>query len=123
MSDFDQKLKDILSENDEALIEASLDGDGYWDELFATLKAKGGYRWVRVGVWIFVTIAVVLMIYSVWKFFHTDNVKMQIFYATLAVFCNQGQIAFKLWFAMHMNRRANLREIKRLRLLISQLAD
>ena len=75
MSDFDQKLKDFLSENDEALIEASLDGDGYWDELFATVKAKGGYGWVRVGVWIFVTIAVVLMIYSVWKFFHTDNVK------------------------------------------------
>ena len=39
MSDFDQKLKDLLSENDEALIEASLDGDGYWDELFASLKA------------------------------------------------------------------------------------
>lgn len=123
MSDFDQKLKDLLSENDEALIEASLDGGGYWDELFGTLKAKGGYGWVRIGVWIFVTIAVVLMFYSVWKFFHADNVKMQIFYAALAVFSNQGQIAFKLWFAMHMNRRASLREIKRLRLQITQLAD
>jgi len=46
MSDFDQKLKDLLSENDEALIEASLDGDGYWDELFATLKAKGGFGYL-----------------------------------------------------------------------------
>lgn len=121
MSDFDQKLKELLSETEEALIEESLDGSGYWDELFGTLRAKGGYGWVRVGVWIFVTVAVVLMIYAIWQFFHAETVKMQIFYAALAVFCNQGQIAFKLWFSMHMNRRASLREIKRLRIQISQL--
>jgi len=110
-----------LSETDEKFIESKLDGNGYWSDLFGTLSAKGGYRWVRIGVWIFVTLAVILMGFSIWKFFQAETVKMQIFYAALAVFCNQGQIAFKLWFAGHMDRRVLTREILRMRLQLAEL--
>ena len=92
MNDFDQKLKDLLSERDEAFIEASLDGNGYWDEMFDTLKAKGRYGWVRIGLWIGVGVAVAIMFYAIWQFFAAETVKMQIFYIGLAIFCNQGQI-------------------------------
>ena len=116
MADISVGTKLKLSEADETFIESQLDGQGYWTELFGTLSAKGGYRWVRIGVWIFVTLAVILMGFSIWKFFQAETIKMQIFYAALAVFCNQGQIAFKLWFAGHMDRRALMREIMRMRL-------
>jgi len=109
-----------LSETDETFIESQLDGQGYWSELFGTISAKGGYRWVRIGVWMFVTLAVILMGFAIWKFFQAETVKMQIFYAALAVFCNQGQIAFKLWFAGHMDRRALMREIMRLRVELAK---
>ena len=72
----------------------------------------------NIMVWMAVMIFCGLLFFCIYKFFHADTVKMQIFYASGTVLTNSAQIAFKLWFHMRLNRRVLLREIRRLQLAI-----
>lgn len=116
MSDFDERLRALLSEGDDAAIEQSL---GEKNVLVETLGAlKGPESGWNIMIWITVMIFCGLLFFCIYKFFHVETVKMQIFYAAGAVLCNSAQIAFKLWFHMRLNRHKLLREIRRLQLAI-----
>ena len=116
MSDFDERLRAILSESDDAAIDQSLGEKNVILESLGALKGpEGGWN---IMVWMAVMIFCGLLFFCIYKFFHADTVKMQIFYASGAVLTNSAQIAFKLWFHMRLNRRVLLREIRRLQLAI-----
>lgn len=120
MSDFDTRLKTLLSEEDEAFITDTIDEAGYYKTAFSSLQGKGSG--LRIGVWIGVFVACAILFFCLWQIFHVDSVREQIIYASVAVMANSAQIAFKMWFNMQLNRRLIIQEIKRLQLALSRAA-
>jgi len=118
MSDFDEKLKGLLSAEDEALLSDELEQPGYHAEMLASFKGPGSA--LRIGVWVGVAVACAILFFSIWQFFHVDTTRDQIMYASLAIMTNSAQIAFKNWFNQRLNRRAVLMEIRRLRVDIAR---
>jgi hypothetical protein len=118
MTTFDDALKKLLSEEDEAFIADTIDETGYYKTAFQSLKGQGSG--LRIGAWIAVAICCSLMFFCIWKFFQVETTQEHIFFASAAVLLNSGQIAFKLWFNMQLNRRAITQEIRRLELVIAK---
>ncbi|MFC7291482.1 DUF6768 family protein [Hirschia litorea] len=118
MSGFDDRLKGLLSAEDEAFIDESLNEDSYYKEAFASLSGPG--RGMNIMAWIGVFIFSGVILYSIFAFFQADTVKDQIMWAALAIMGNTAQIAMKLWFHNRLNRFAIVREIKRLQLEIAR---
>ena len=80
-------------------------------------------RWVTFGVCIFYFILLVPMIYSAILFFRIDQVRDQIMYAVIFLFCSHW-MAFESVFAWVMMQRPRInREIKRLELRIAELNE
>ena len=117
MSDFDERLKVLLSEGDDAAIEQSLDEKNVFAETLGSLK--GPESAINKMTWIGIMVFCILLFTCLYKFFQAETVKAQIFYASGVILTNSAQIALKLWFHMRMNRRELLREIKRLQLAIA----
>lgn len=118
MSDFDEKLKQLLSEDDEQFIANSLEETGFYSEAFSSLKGQGSNLFIFT--WLGIIIFGVVLIVSIWTFFHVDTLRDQILFASLAIMANSAQIALKMFFNMRLNRRAIIREIKRLQLAIAR---
>lgn len=116
MSDIDERIRALLSEGDDAAIEASL---GEKNVILETVGAlKGPESTWNIMTWIAIMVCCTLLFTCIYKFFQAETVKDQIFYAAGALMTNAAQIAFKLWFHMRLNRRELLREIRRLQLAI-----
>lgn len=80
-------------------------------------------RWVMVCVYVQYSILLVPLVYSAIAFFRTDQVRSQILYATIFLFCNLW-IGFVSVFAWVMMQRPSIsREIKRLELRIAELTE
>ncbi len=118
MSEFDERLKGLLSEEDEAFINESLDETGYYKEALASLKGPGAG--MNILVWIGVFVFAGVMLFAIYAFFQAETVKDQIMWAALAIMGNSAQIAMKLWFYNHLNRFALMKEIKRLQLEVAR---
>lgn len=118
MSDFDQKLKTLLSEEDEAFIESAVNDTGYYEEAFNSLKGKGSGLFIMTwgGIMVFAG----GLIYCIIRLFQATDLRQIILFATFAILLNSAQIALKLWFNMRLNRQAIMREIKRLQLAIAK---
>lgn len=117
MNDFDDRLKDLLSEGDDAAIEQSLAEKNVFAETLASYKGPESKINIMtsVGILVFCT----LLFFCIYKFFQAETVKGQILFASGVILTNSAQIALKLWFHMRLNRRVLLREIKRLQLAIA----
>ncbi len=118
MSDFDQKLKQLLSEDDEAFITDAIDENGYYKTVLGSLKGQGST--IRIATWISIFVICGLLFFCVWKFFHVETTRDQILYASLVILLNSAQIALKMWFNMQLNRRIITHEIKLLQLALAK---
>ena len=118
MSNFDEKLEQLLSEEDEQFIADSVENTGFYSEAFGSLKGRGSGLFIYT--WVGILIFGVVLIFSIWKFFQVETIREQILFASLAVMANSAQIALKMFFNMRLNRRAIIREIKRLQLAITR---
>lgn len=118
MSDFDQRLKELLSEDDEAFIADAVDEQGYYASVFNSLKGQGSG--MRILSWIGIFIFSALLLVSIWQFFQAETIRDQILFAALAIMLNSSQIALKLWFNMQLNRRAITQELRRLQLVVTK---
>lgn len=117
MSDFDERLREILSDSDDAAVEDSLGEKNVFSEVLGSLK--GPESGMNIITWIGVAVFCGLLFFCIYKFFQAETVKMQIFYAAGVILANSAQIALKLWFHMRLNRRELLREIRRLQLALA----
>lgn len=118
MSDFDHKLKELLSEDDEAFIADAVDEQGYYASVFQSLKGQGSG--MRILSWVGIFIFSALLLVSIWQFFQAETVRNQILFASLAIMLNSAQIAMKLWFNMQLNRRVITQELRRLQLAVTK---
>ncbi|MEP4050668.1 MAG: DUF6768 family protein [Litorimonas sp.] len=116
MTDFDTEMKALLSEQDADYIADAIDETGYYKTMFGSLRGKGSG--LRVASWGAITVMVTILFVSLWQMFVAETVRVQILWATFAILANSGQIAFKLWFNMQLNRRALSHEIRRLQLAV-----
>ena len=82
---------------------------------------RGKMRWWSILVIIETVVVLVLMVLAIAEFFHVEDTKSQIFYATGVVLLGMVMLLLKLWGWMQMNRYAIQREIKRLELRILEL--
>lgn len=118
MSEFDKKLEQLLSEEDEQFIAETLEETGFYSEVFGSLKGPGSG--LHIATWGGIFIFSGVLFFCIWKFFQVDTIRDQIMFASLAVMANSAQIALKLWFNMRLNRRAIIREVKRLQLAMAR---
>lgn len=116
MSKFDQDLKALLSEEDEAFMADIMDETGYYKTVFNSFRGQGSA--LRIWTWVGILFFVGFLIFCLWKFIQAETIKEQIHFATFAILLNSAQVALKLWFNMQLNRRAISQEIKRSQLLI-----
>jgi len=114
--DFDNKIKALLSEADTDYIADAIDETGYYKTMFGSLRGKGSG--LRIASWFAITILAAILLVSIWQMFVATTLREQILWATFAILTNSGQIAFKLWFNMQLNRRAISQEIRRLQLAV-----
>lgn len=121
MTNFDDRLQAVLSADDQAYIQDTIDETGYYQSAFASLRGPGSV--LRILVWIAVFICSGVLFFCMYKMFTVDTMREQIIYASFMVLANSGQIAFKLWFNMQLNRRAITHEIKRLQLVAAARAS
>lgn len=118
MSDFDKRLMELLSEEDEAYIADAVAEQGYYTSVFKSLKGQGSG--MRILSWVGIFIFSGLLLLAIWQFFQAVSVRDQILFASLAVMLNSAQIALKLWFNMQLNRRAITQELRRLQLVVTK---
>ena len=118
MSDFDQDLKRLLSEEDEAFITDAMDEAGVYKTVLQSFKGPGRSMSLMASVGIMIFCA--LLFFFVWKFFQAQTIKDQIMFAAMVVMMNTAQCTLKLWNNMHLNRRTVTREIKLLQLAIAK---
>jgi len=119
MTDFDKKLEQLLSEEDEAFVTDAIDETGYYKTVLSSFSGQGSA--LRVFTWIGILVWGAMLIYCVWKFFQVDTTRDQILFAAGAIMLNSAQIALKLWFNMQLNRRVLSHEIKRLQVMVAKL--
>ncbi len=118
MTDFDTELKKLLSEEDEAFINDSIDEKGYYKTAFSSLRGQGSG--LRIASWVGAILTSGLLIFCLWKLFQVETTNEKILFATFAILLNSAQIALKLWFNMQLNRRAITQEIRRLELKVTK---
>jgi len=116
MTDFDEKMKNLLSEADAEFIGDTIDETGFYKSSWESLSGVGsGMRKLAWGaIMIFGTLTIV----SVWQMFVADNLRRQLLWMTFAILGNSAQIAMKIWFNMQLNRRALSHEIRKLQLAV-----
>ena len=118
MSDFDKRLSQLLSEEDEAYIADAVDEQGFYTTVFKSLQGQGSG--MRILSWVGIFIFSALLLISIWQFFQAETVRDQILFASLAIMLNSAQIAMKLWFNMQLNRRIITQELRRLQLVMTK---
>jgi len=121
MTDFDKRLTQLLSEEDETFIADAVDEQGYYNSVLKSFKGQGSAMSILSWVGILVFSGALLL--SIWQFFQADTVRDQILFAALAVMLNSAQIALKLWFNMQLNRRTITQELRRLQLVMLKSAE
>ena len=118
MSNFDEDLKKLLSEQDEDFITDAIDETGYYQSVIKSFKGQGSF--MSILSWIGITVICILLFYFIWKFFHAETTRDQILFAALVIMMNSAQIALKLWYNMQLNRRTITRDIKLLQLTLAK---
>ena len=116
MTNFDEKMKALLSEADADFVGDTIDETGFYKTSWESLRGTGSG--MRKMAWAGILAFSAMTIVSIWQMFVVDDLRLQIIWATLAVLGSTAQIAIKMWFNMQLNRRALSHEIRRLQLAV-----
>lgn len=119
-----EKIDDLIKEAlsaEEAAFYDQLDEQNVLQEFGGLLKGKNAWLTVMTTVVIFIFMGV--MVYSFIQFFESEDVKELLFYAIILVFSFQAVGLLKMWNYMQMDRKAVIREIKRLELQMTALVQ
>ncbi len=120
MEDIDQLIKETLTQ-EEAKFYDGLDEQG----VFAMVKGlfKGKNKWIMLLMNIVTLAFFALFIYSVVQFFEADTTKELIKWSIGSIMFLLGVSMLKIFAWMQMDKNALLREMKRLELQVSSLAN
>lgn len=119
-SNFDDKLRASLSEDDAAFLKDLESGENLVMQLTATVRGPMG--WMSVMAIVFAFIFSAVMLWCVWNAFHVETVAERTFWLVgfIAALIPQGLL--KLWVYNRANHLAVLRELKKIELRVARLA-
>ncbi len=121
MSDLDEKITRALR-NEEADLSRTLGEEpGIFELLLETFRGKR--RWLNLLGAIWTLVFLVLGVISAVKFFRADATREMLAWALACVLCMLTVAMLKIWYWMELQRIVMMREIKRVELQISRLAQ
>jgi len=121
MTEFDDRLRESLSKEDEAFLKELEDRRGLFDQVSATFHGPmRHFTWIANIV---VLIATALGLYSVWMMFQADTTRGLILWAAAGWASWTVQIALKQWIWDRVNLLNVLRELKKIELRLVRLED
>jgi Family of unknown function (DUF6768) len=115
MSELDKKIKEALSEQDQALME-HFEEQGLLGQLGGLFKGK--LAWLSIATIFIGTILTIIAVYAIWKFISADDIPSMLRWGGLAWITGTSQMMIKLWSWMRMETNRTLRAVKRLELQI-----
>lgn len=114
MSDIDDKIRNLLNNEDKKLI-----GDMFEEQSLTELVAdsfKGRLKYMVIMVWTLVPIFFAAAVYCAVEFFYSDSVSTQIGWIVGVILNFQIVSMLKIWYWMELNKQVIRRDIKRLEL-------
>ncbi|MEO0467245.1 MAG: DUF6768 family protein [Pseudomonadota bacterium] len=119
MSDFDDRLRANLSEDDKAFLRDLEDGQGLFNQMTHLFRGPmAAWTWVANT---FVVAATGAGLYFAYKFIVADDTQAMLLWAGAAWAAWTMQIALKQWMWDRINHLGVLRELKKIELRLMQL--
>ena len=119
LEDIDQLIKETLTE-EEAKFYDELEEQNIWQMMFGIFKGKNS--WINIVIAIVQLLWFVLFIYCAIQFFNTDQTNELIKWGIFGVLSIMASSMLKFYTWMQMDKKALIREIKRLELQVSSLS-
>jgi hypothetical protein len=119
MTDFDQKMRSALSA-DETEDFARLSAPALLEQVIETFRGRNR-RLVILAVVMALTWTIVGGV-SAYQFFHVEEIRAMIAWAGAFGFSLLTVALVKIWYWMELNKNAVTREVKRVELLLTQIA-
>lgn len=116
----DALIKETLTQ-EEAKFYEDLDEQGVFQMIWGLFKGKN--KWIMLLMNIVTVVFFILFIYCIVQFFNAEETKELIKWSTGAIIFLLGVSMLKVFAWMQMDKNALLREIKRLELQVSSLAN
>ena len=118
MSDFDDRIKAALGSDS---VDIHSDEPSVRLQLAETFRGKTG--WMSAIGWVYLVVFGVLYVWTAVMFFLADDLDGRVFWGVVFLFCATATGMLKIWFMNLMNRNNVLRELKRLELAVTMLAE
>ncbi|WP_452601223.1 DUF6768 family protein [Pontimicrobium sp. MEBiC06410] len=116
----DALIKETLTQ-EEAKFYEDLDEQGVFQMIWGLFKGKN--KWIMLLMNIVTVVFFILFIYCIVQFFNAEETKELIKWSTGTIIFLLGVSMLKVFAWMQMDKNALLREIKRLELQVSSLAN
>jgi len=121
MTDFDDKIRQALDQEDaELLLQHEVDAPLH-EQLIDLYR--GRLRWLNIGATLGTFALFAFLIVLGYEFFQAEETQEMIAWATAFVTCFVWLALMKLWFWLEMHKNAVTREIKRLELQLAMLSQ
>lgn len=119
IEDIDKLIKETLTE-EEAKFYDELEEQNIWQMMFGIFKGKNS--WINIIISIVQLLWFVLFIYCAIQFFNTNETNELIRWGIFGSLSLMASSMLKFYTWMQMDKKALLREIKRLELQVSSLS-
>ncbi|OSY89094.1 hypothetical protein WH52_00070 [Tenacibaculum holothuriorum] len=119
IEDIDKLIKETLTE-EEAKFYDELEEQNIWQMMFGIFKGKNS--WINIVISIVQLLWFVLFIYCAIQFFNTNETNELIRWGIFGSLSLMASSMLKFYTWMQMDKKALLREIKRLELQVSSLS-
>jgi hypothetical protein len=119
MDNFDQKIEQELAAQAYQLDKLMREEQGLGPMIRSGFN--GGLRPLMILAYLLAILLAVAIVYSGYQFLTVPN-EQQSYWGVWLLLAFQAQMGTKIWIWLEMNRTTTMREIKRLELVVAQLA-
>ncbi len=121
MTKLDDAIRDALSDEDRAFLdELEVQPKGMFGEIAAGFSGRlGGWA---VLVWVETLVMVGVAVIGLWRLTQAETTLGIALWSLLVVFGMLASAMLKMWYWMHLNTNAVMREMKRVELQVARLA-
>ena len=119
MSDFDDKIRDALGDEDAELPKKMEGEPSMPQQILDTFRGRN--RWLAIGAFVSMTFLFAWTVFACVRFFGAEETNLRLSWGFGAQFGLLSVMAVKIWFWMQLNKNILSREMKRLELQVAIL--
>ncbi len=120
MNEFEHAVRQVLSEEDAALVERLGADQTLHQQIRATFE--GQLRWFNVVGWLAGFALFGVACFLTWRFVNAGGLQEMLLWGAAAALAFAGVALVKIWFWLELQKNAVVREVKRLEVLVAGLA-